>query len=287
MPETSHLPTLMRGVPGSNGHLHAERLVETPAPAQADQPADLPEDLAARLQRAREAERAALARDLHDELGAILTAARLDVAWLAAQPSCQSPHIAARLLALRRVLGEGISLKRRLVEDLHPTVLTHLGFAAAIEQLIASHQERFGGRVRVDVDPTLQLSGDAALALYRVAQESLTNVLNYSEAREVSLSVLRHRDRIELTVTDDGRGFDPDKVAFGHHGLAGQRDRMLAVGGHFEVESTPGAGTRIRAFLPTAQPSRLRTATPRGGLRASAPAHRAARGHRAPPPFHP
>ena len=87
---------------------------------------------AAWLQRTREAERAALARELHDELGAILTAARLDAAWLSAQPASHEPAIAQRLAALQQVLTQGIELKRRIIDDLHPTILTHLGLLAAL-----------------------------------------------------------------------------------------------------------------------------------------------------------
>ncbi|MEI7447323.1 MAG: sensor histidine kinase, partial [Burkholderiales bacterium] len=207
--------------------------------------------LAAWLQRTREAERAELARELHDELGAILTAARLDVAWIAAQPCCHEPAIAARLAALQRVLAQGIELKRRIVEDLHPTVLTHLGLVPALEQLLASHRPRFAGRLLDALDASISLEAEPALALYRIVQEALTNVHKYAGATTVRVTLRRVRGRVELSVDDDGAGFDPDSVGAGHHGLAGMRHRMLAVGGRLEVVAAPGAGTSIRASLPT------------------------------------
>jgi signal transduction histidine kinase len=212
--------------------------------------ADAIAELASHLQRTRETERAALARELHDELGSILTAARLDVAWLIAQPGCGESAIEQRLQALQRVLAQGIGLKRRIVEDLHPTVLTHLGLVPALEQLIASHRERFAGHLHATLDPAVELDGDAALALYRIVQESLTNTLKYAQARTVRVALRRLRGGIELVVEDDGRGFDPANVGARRHGLAGMRHRMLAIRGELEIVSAPGAGTEIRASLP-------------------------------------
>ncbi len=261
MPEMSQSPTRIAAEPAGFLSMSAD---------------STPVDLATRLQHAREAERAALARDLHDELGAILTAARLDVAWLAAQPCSKEPQVASRLLALRKVLGDGIDLKRRLVEELHPTVLTHLGFAAALQCLLDSARPRFDGRITSRIDESIKLDGDSALALYRVAQESLTNILKYAHAREVRLVLARRNDRIELTISDDGSGFEPARVPHGHHGLAGLRDRLMAVRGRFDVESTPGAGTRVCASVPRSASIRLQDEstrpTKRPGDRSSAPA---------------
>lgn len=234
MPDSSPAPTCLRGTPRR----------------QAGESADAIAELASHLQRTRETERAALARELHDELGAILTAARLDTAWLLAQPACGDPAIAQRLQALQRLLAQGIGLKRQIVEDLHPTVLTHLGLVPALEQLLAAHRERFSGRIDVRIEPTVELSGDAALALYRIVQESLTNILKYARAGRVRVALCRVRGRVELTVEDDGQGFDPAAVGSGRHGLAGMRHRMLAVRGRLQIASAPGAGTEIRASLP-------------------------------------
>ena len=207
--------------------------------------------LAARLQRTREAERASLARELHDELGAILTAARLDVAWLATRPGFSEPAIAQRLAALQAVLAQGIAIKRRIVEDLSPGVLTHLGLIPALEQLLASHRSRFDGRLLASLDDTVELPPESALALYRIVQESLTNIQRYAHTRTVRVGLGRTRcGRIELDIEDDGCGFDPAEVGTGHHGLAGMRERMLAVGGALEIVSAVGRGTRVRASMP-------------------------------------
>ena len=287
MPIPSLLPTSSRGIrrprvspPGT------VPLTTTTAVTQAAAgDAGMTRDLAARLQHARESERAALARELHDELGAILTAARLDVAWLAAQQACQDPEIARRLQALRQLLGDGIGLKRRLVEDLHPTLLTHLGFGAALEQLLLTNRERFAGKLSSDLDKSVNLTGDAALALYRVAQESLTNIHKYAGASEVRVRLARSRGRIELTIEDDGCGFDPDAVGFGHQGLSGLRDRMLAVSGRLEVASAPGLGTVIRASLSAQERNRVDRSLQKAAIPGSL-GPTASRQH-APTPFHP
>ena len=266
MPDSRPAPTRLQGIPSDLAVKNADECLQ----------------LAAYLQRTREAERAALARELHDELGAILTAARLDVAWLAAQPGCQDPAIAQRVAALQRVLAEGIGLKRRIVEDLHPTVLTHLGLVPALEQLLSTHRPRFAGRIDVELDERISLTGEPALALYRIVQEALTNIHKYAEARWIRVSLRRARGRIELEIADDGRGFDVDGVGAGHHGLAGMRHRMLAVEGSFEVASAPGEGTLVRAVLPlqrraAAEPRPAATTAPAARLVGALPRPRGAR----------
>jgi signal transduction histidine kinase len=207
-------------------------------------------NLASYLQRTREQEREALARELHDELGAILTAARLDLAWLAAQPCNQEPAIASRLQALQRVLKDGIELKRRIIEDLHPTILTHLGLPAALEHLAAELRKRFDGRVDVEIDPSVTVSPEAGLALYRITQESLTNAMKYSGASRLRITLGRAGRQVALRVEDDGEGFDSSRVGPTRHGLIGMHQRMVAVRGLLEIETGPGQGTAVIAKVP-------------------------------------
>jgi len=215
-------------------------------------------DLAAWLQRTREEERAALARELHDELGSILTAARMDLAWLQAQPLCQEADITRRLGALQSLLEQGMQLKRRVVEQLHPTLLDHLGLAAAAEHLILETRTRFTGVIEAHLDPRANINGSAGLALYRILQEALTNTQKYAEAQRIVVRLQQHPQHIALSIQDNGRGFRPEAVGWGHHGVAGMRQRMTAVHGQFDIESAPGAGTLIRAQVP------LRTQHPSG-----------------------
>jgi len=296
VPDTRHLPTPLRGNPRSadsrivrrTGAAMRRRLPRRSSPSVSSTPhavlhpasgaapslaGSLPSNtadtaLAMRLQQAREAERAALARELHDELGAILTAARLDVAWLEMQPAATQGAVAERLQRLRALLSEGIDFKRRVVEDLHPTLLTHLGLQAALDRLIEDQRLRFAGRLLAHIDPGISLEGDRALALYRMAQEGLTNVLKYAQASRIEIRLHRVGAYAELTVSDDGQGFDPAAVEPGHHGLAGMRDRLQAVRGHLEITSAPGAGTVLRARvpLPVAEGSTVRSGAVRLAL---------------------
>lgn len=209
-----------------------------------------PAELARRVQQARDAERAALARELHDELGAVLTAARLDLAWLAAQPCCRNePAIATRLDALKGLIAQGADFKRRIVEDLQPSLLAHLGLKPALEQLIAEWARRFDGRISCEIDDAQQLDASRRLALYRLVQEALTNILKYARASRVRVRLVSRESRVWLSVADDGIGFEPDRVGPGHHGLRGLDDRLHAIGANLEVRSMPGRGTLVQAWV--------------------------------------
>jgi len=206
-------------------------------------------ELAQHLQTAREDERSRLARDLHDELGALLTAAKLDVARLKSRITIHTPDITERLVHLNDTLNEGIALKRRIIEDLRPSSLSNLGLLAALEILGREFAERSGVQVKSELDAvTLKPSGE--LTVYRLVQEALTNVAKYAQARQVVVT-LRPRGRLaEIDVQDNGVGFDTQVARPSTHGLLGMRYRVEAEGGRMNIQSTPGSGTRIHATLP-------------------------------------
>ena len=205
--------------------------------------------LATHLQQVREDERGHLARELHDELGALLTAAKLDVARLKSRLGSQPPEVLERMQHLTETLNSGIALKRRIIEDLRPSSLANLGLIAALEILAREFSERSGLDVTSSLEP-VDLDESAQLTVYRIVQESLTNVGKYAEASQVEIGLRDLRNHIELEVRDDGRGFDVRETRPSTHGLAGMRHRVEAAGGRLTVESSPGAGTRITAALP-------------------------------------
>lgn len=212
-------------------------------------------ELATHLQNVREEERAHLARELHDELGALLTAAKLDVARLKSRLGPQpSPEIAQRLQHLTEALNSGIALKRRIIEDLRPSSLSNLGLNASLEILAREFSERSGLEVTTNLEP-VNLDESRQLTVYRLVQESLTNVGKYAEARQVEVSVRNYRGHVEVDVKDDGKGFDPSRMKPSTHGLAGMRHRVEAAGGKLTVASTPGRGTRIAAVMPASPPT--------------------------------
>jgi signal transduction histidine kinase len=207
--------------------------------------------LATHLQQVREEERGHLARELHDELGALLTAAKLDVARLKSKLVGQPPEIAQRLQHLTETLNSGIALKRRIIEDLRPSSLANLGLTAALEILAREFSERSGIEIAASVED-VELDESGQLTIYRLVQESLTNVGKYAEARQVDISVRSYSNHVEVEIKDDGKGFDPQATRPSTHGLAGMRHRVEAAGGRFVVSSRPGGGTRIAAVLPQA-----------------------------------
>ena len=207
--------------------------------------------LATHLQTVREDERGHLARELHDELGALLTAAKLDVARIKSRLPPNLPDVLERLGHLTTTLNSGIALKRRIVEDLRPSSLSHLGLVASLEILAREFEERSGQSITTDLEP-VELNDAAQLTLYRLVQESLTNIGKYAEATQIIISLQNMKTYVTIEVHDNGNGFDVSKVAHNSHGLTGMRHRVEASGGRFTVTSETGKGTRIHAVLPAA-----------------------------------
>jgi len=205
--------------------------------------------LATYLQEVREDERGHLARELHDELGALLTAAKLDVARIRSRLGNSLPEANERIEHLINTLNSGISLKRRIVEDLRPSSLSHLGLVASLEILTREFSEQSGIEINTSLAP-VELGGSAQLTFYRLVQESLTNMSKYANATHADITLQNNDDHVIIEVSDNGQGFDMDKVAATSHGLAGMRHRVEAAGGQLVIESRPGKGTHIRANLP-------------------------------------
>ncbi|AMO24183.1 hypothetical protein GCM10027034_16240 [Ramlibacter solisilvae] len=210
-------------------------------------------ELATHLQNVREEERGHLARELHDELGALLTAAKLDVARLKSRLGPQTaPEMAQRLQHLTDSLNSGIALKRRIIEDLRPSSLSNLGLTASLEILAREFSERSGIEVTTLLE-SAELDEPRQLTVYRLVQESLTNVGKYAEAKQVEISMRNYGAHVEVDIRDDGKGFDVSRTRGSTHGLAGMRHRVEAAGGRLTVSSMPGRGTRIAAVLPKVQ----------------------------------
>jgi signal transduction histidine kinase len=210
-------------------------------------------DLATYLTNVREAEKARLARDLHDELGSLLTAAKMEAGWIARKlDDATVTACLERLTRLDNILDSGIALKRRIIDDLRPPLLEMLGLVSALRGLAEEFTRDANEALRlelpvvdIDVDPTL------ALAIFRIVQEALTNIRKHAHARQVNLS-LRIVDEhwLELAIEDDGLGFQPGQARWGHHGLAGMKHRVQMCAGEFTLTSRPGEGTRIVVRIP-------------------------------------
>lgn len=206
-------------------------------------------ELTHHLQTAREDERARLARDLHDELGALLTSAKLDAARLRSRLAGSAPETLERLAHLTGTLDSVITLKRRITEDLRPSSLDHLGLVVTLDILAREYAERSGVAVHRRL-AEVPLGAAAELVAYRVVQEAVTNISKYAQARHVWIELASHDGVVQASVRDDGVGFDTTAAPRSAYGLVGMRFRVEAEGGTLSVVSAPGRGTRLQVTLP-------------------------------------
>lgn len=205
--------------------------------------------LSSHLQNRAEKEKFELARTLHDELGGLLTAAKMDLSWL--QSRVETPAHQERLAQLGSVLDEAMSLKRRVVEDLRPSLLDHFGLATALRAYVESACEKAGIAADIRVaDEDLAVPKDIAITLFRIVQEGLSNILRHSGAKHVTLDLGATDGEYIVTLQDDGQGFDPNGAHDGwRHGIMGMQHRVRALAGRFALESTPGQGTTLRVAV--------------------------------------
>jgi len=215
-------------------------------------------DLAAYRERAREEERMRIARELHDELGQALTALRMKIALLRIEFGHDNPGITRHVGKMNELVDRTIGVVRGVSSALRPAVLD-MGVVPALEWLVKEF------RAHSDIDcellapePTLGLGDGVELAIFRVAQESLTNVTRHARASAVRMTLQVRDDRCVLEVSDDGCGFAPDGVERNKFGLVGMRERVEMLGGEFSIASAPGEGTALRVRLPAATPPEAR-----------------------------
>ena len=206
-------------------------------------------ELAHHLQTAREDERSRLARNLHDDLGALLTSAKLDVARIKSRVATVVPETQDLLAHLVATLNSGIALGRGIIEDLRPSALSNLGLIAALGILVkdfsdSNSVETHGTFLSVPLDSTTEL------LVYRVVQESLTNITKYAGAKNVWVSLSLIDGRVQVSVRDDGAGFDPLNKRKQAYGLIGMLYRVEAAKGELKIVSAPGEGTLIEVSLP-------------------------------------
>ncbi|MBV9620094.1 MAG: CHASE3 domain-containing protein [Gammaproteobacteria bacterium] len=211
-------------------------------------------ELSTQLQSVAEQERAALSRELHDELGGLLVAARMDVTWLEQHLSSDDPAVQAHFRRVHQALQAGVDLKRRVVEELRPTLLDNLGLLAALRWLFAETCRR-GGLTGAERYPSsaVEFTSEAAIAIFRIAQEALTNVLKHARARTVALELELQPPWASLRIRDDGIGLPQGRPGARSHGLAAMIHRVQALGGQWRCERPVGGGTELQIRLPLAR----------------------------------
>ncbi len=208
--------------------------------------------LAARLLSVREEERRRIAREIHDELGQALTGLKLDAAWLAGRLTGREPELRERATSLASRIDQTISVARRITTELRPSVLDHLGVVAAIEWHATEFQKRTGIAVSLDLpSESLALDDARATNLFRMVQETLTNVARHAKATKVSIILERTGSQIRLEIRDNGRGISRMELSGSHSlGLVGLRERAIACRGELSIRGVPGGGTTVSVRLP-------------------------------------
>lgn len=210
--------------------------------------------LAAALESIREEERKRLSRDLHDELGQLLSALALDVELLKRTLGAHDKELLSHAEEMGRLVSTTVAAVRRIAKDLRPPMLDTMGLVPALEAMAAEMSERHGARcfLRADCED-LDLSDDVATQVFRMVQEALANVVKHAHARTARISLSRSECGVVVRVEDDGRGMPPaDQRLPGGCGLIGMRERAFTLGGKFSVRSEPGAGTTVEFVLPLA-----------------------------------
>jgi signal transduction histidine kinase len=203
---------------------------------------------------AQEAERLRLSRDLHDELGQLLTAIRLELGWLQKLPAHAEQDGATIYRNSVELVEKAAEELRRICKGLRPPLLDDLGLVPAVRQLVEEFRERTGLEIALALPQNEQRAGvptEAALCTYRILQESLTNISRHAAARSVDVALSRSPGELGLSVYDDGTGFELSRLDQTEgSGLAGMRERALLVGGTLTIRSARSQGTRIVLRIP-------------------------------------
>jgi two-component system sensor histidine kinase UhpB len=202
-----------------------------------------------RILAAQEDERVSIARDLHDEVGQLLTGALLQLEGIVDAAPTHRMEVDEAKQAVRRALGE----VRRISSELRPEMLQDLGLVSALTELSTTFARVSGLQVEREFDRSLpKLGPEIELAVYRIAQESLTNVARHASAERVTISLEPGADSVVLLVADDGVGFAGEAAPEGHGGLRGMRERAVLVGGKLAIEPGRDGGVEIRLEVPSA-----------------------------------
>jgi signal transduction histidine kinase len=206
--------------------------------------------LAARLQNIREEERTRISREVHDELGQALTGVKMDLAWLLSKMNDEALKQRAR--SGLELIDQTIQTVRKIASELRPAVLDNLGLVAAIEWQAHEFHLRTGILCACALElEQLELAADVSTTLFRIFQETLTNVMRHAQATRVEVSLRQQDQEVWLEVNDNGRGITVEQQAgSGSLGLLGMRERAEQLGGHFSIQGIPGQGTSVSLRVP-------------------------------------
>jgi signal transduction histidine kinase len=212
-------------------------------------------ELSTHLQSVSEREKAALARELHDELGGLLVGARMDISWAEQHLPAGDSDTRQRLHRVQQTLAAGVDLKRRIIEELRPTLLDNVGLFAALRWQLKETCGRAGLKcVEAYPEDEPQFTSEAAIALFRIAQEAFTNIVKHSGAKSMDVALDLDGDSVVMQISDDGIGIPNNRrTAIGSHGLASMRHRVRALGGLLDLRSQAAGGTNLLVRIPAAR----------------------------------
>ena len=204
--------------------------------------------LSAYLQSAREEERMHIAREIHDELGQLLTALRMELSWL----NGRMPELAGKTKSMSDMIDSGIKTVQKILSVLRPNLLDDLGLIAAIEWQIQEFQKRTGIPCELISDKKeINLDRDVAVAVYRILQEALTNIAKHANATLVRVNLFCEPDQLTMEVTDNGRGITEERISnIRSFGLTGMRERVHILRGHFKIAGVHDKGTKVTIAIP-------------------------------------
>ncbi len=212
-------------------------------------------DLTNYLHRTAEREKSELGHSLHAVMGDLLTAARMDLAWVSARLSSTDVVVLEKIKGIDVLLGEAVEIERAVVEELRPGLLSHFGLPTALQVLFEEGCRTANLECRVSIDNDIPIiSAAVGIAMYRVAQEALFNIVQHAHATWVRLFISTAGGRLQVIVQDNGRGFDntlsPAKPA---NGISSMRHRLEHLGGRFEIISALNQGTSVKFSVPCAR----------------------------------
>jgi len=211
-------------------------------------------ELSTHLQNVAEREKASLARELHDELGGLLVGARMDISWAEQHLAKNDPDLKLRLHRVQQNLSAGVDLKRRIIEELRPTLLDNVGLFAALRWQLKESCGNAGLKcIESYPDEEPHFKSEASIALFRIAQEAFSNILKHSGAKTADISLDMDDETLLMRIADDGVGIPVGQLtAIASHGLASMRHRVRALGGRLDVRSPASGGTLLIVQIPIA-----------------------------------
>ncbi len=208
------------------------------------------QNLATYLQNVIEQERTVVAREIHDELGQVMTSLKMDISWLGDKQ--KDPELSEKFLQIKEDIDQAISSVQRISTELRPGILDHLGLTAAIEWQVCEFQKRTGINCELKIESgDIRIDADCSTTIFRILQEALTNIIRHAKSKKVIVKFYLDKGCLHLDVLDNGIGMDIKKISTRPtYGLTGMRERVRALKGEVSIESTTGKGTTIRVMIP-------------------------------------